>query len=250
MKTPTTMKAILEICAADIDSVYAAAKGGADRVELCSALSEGGLTPSAGMIKEALTVPGLEVNVLIRPRSGDFLYSDSELRTMLRDIELCRELEVNGVVFGALTPEGDIDTLACRSMVKAAGNLHKTFHRAFDMCRNPRQAVRDIIALGFDRILTSGQAATAMEGSGLIHELQKEFPDITFIAAGGVTPDNAAEIVARTGDCEIHASAKSNVGSAMTYRHSGVCMGTPGSDEYVRQTSSPSIIARIVKALA
>ncbi|MDE5871762.1 MAG: copper homeostasis protein CutC, partial [Muribaculaceae bacterium] len=102
-----TIKTILEVCAADIDSVYAAAEAGADRVELCCALGEGGLTPSAGMIEEAMTVPGIKVNVLIRPRSGDFLYSESEVRTMLRDIGLCRELGVNGVVFGALTTEGD-----------------------------------------------------------------------------------------------------------------------------------------------
>ena len=204
----TTPKTILEVCAADIDSVYAAAKGGADRVELCCALSEGGLTPSVGMIEEALTVPGIKVNVLIRPRSGDFLYSEAEVRTMLRDIELCRELGVNGVVFGALTPEGYVDVECCRRMKEAAGTLHKTFHRAFDMCRDSQQAVRDIVDLGFDRILTSGQAASAMEGVALIHKLQQEYPRIVFIAAGGVTPENAAEIVARAGVREIHASSK------------------------------------------
>lgn len=241
----TKTKTILEICAADIDSVYAAAKGGADRVELCCALSEGGLTPSVGMIQESLSVPGIKVNVLIRPRSGDFLYSEAELRTMLRDITICRELGVNGMVFGALTPEGDVDTVICRRMAASAGALHKTFHRAFDMCRNPRQAVRDIIALGFDRILTSGQAATAMEGADLIRDLQQEFPGITFIAAGGVTPDNAAETVGRAGVREIHASAKTALGSSMTYRHPGVSMGLPGVDEFSRHTTSADIVRKI-----
>lgn len=245
MKTPNTMKTILEICAADIDSALAAADGGAERIELCCALSEGGLTPSAGMIREALTVPDIMVNVLIRPRTGDFLYSESEIRTMVSDIELCRRLGVNGVVFGALTPEGDVDSATCRRMAEAAGELHKTFHRAFDMTRNPRQAVRDIIALGFDRILTSGQAPTAMEGAPLIAELQAEFPVITFIAAGGVTPDNAAEIVRRTGVREIHASAKMKVGSSMKYRNRAVCMGLPDADEFSRNTTSADMVRMI-----
>ena len=245
----TKTKTILEICAADIDSAYAAARGGADRIELCCALSEGGLTPSAGMIEEALNVPGIKVNVLIRPRSGDFLYSEAELRTMLRDIALCRRLGVNGVVFGALTPEGDVDTHACRLMAEAAGSLRKTFHRAFDMTRDPRQAVSDIIALGFDRILTSGQAASALKGASLIGSLQAEFPEITFIAAGGVAPGNAAEIAARTGVREIHASAKATVGSLMAYRHQGVSMGAADADEFSRHTTSTDIVADIHAAL-
>lgn len=240
---------ILEICAADIDSVYAAAKGGADRVELCCALSEGGLTPSLGITDEALMLKDIKVNVLIRPRTGDFLYTDNEVMAMVRDILLCKQVGANGVVFGALTPEGDVDKTTCRLLMSAAGDLHKTFHRAFDMCRDPRQAVRDIIALGFDRILTSGQAATAMEGADLIRDLQAEFPEITFIAAGGVTPANAAEIVRRTGVREIHASAKISVGSSMTYRQAGVCMGTPGADEFSRQTTSADIVADIAAAL-
>lgn len=239
------MKTILEICAADIDSVVAAANGGADRVELCCALSEGGLTPSIGMIEEAKSASGIKVNVLIRPRSGDFLYSQAEIRTMIRDIAYCRRIGVNGVVCGALTSDGNIDKDACRRMAYMAGDLHKTFHRAFDMCRDPRHAVRDIIDLGFDRILTSGHAATAMEGADLIRDLQVEFPEITFIAAGGITPDNAAEIVARTGVREIHASAKATVSSPMTYRNPAVSMGAPDADEFSRQTTSSDLVAKI-----
>ena len=247
MKTPKT---ILEICAADIDSAYAAAAGGTDRIELCCALSEGGLTPSLGMTDEALLLKDIPVNVLIRPRSGDFLYSDSELMTMARDIVLCRECGANGVVFGILTPEGDVDKTACRLLANLAGDLHKTFHRAFDMCRDPRQAVRDIIDLGFDRILTSGQAATALEGADLIRDLQEEFPEITFIAAGGVTSDNAAEIVARTGVREIHASAKATIRSQMTYRNPAVSMGAPDADEFSRQTTSAELVKMIKDQLS
>ncbi|MBD5261740.1 MAG: copper homeostasis protein CutC [Bacteroides sp.] len=246
----TTTKTTLEICAADIDSAYAAARGGADRIELCCALSEGGLTPSAGMIEEALTVPGIKVNVLIRPRSGDFLYSEAELAAMLRDIALCRRLGVNGVVTGALTPEGDVDTAACRLMAEAAGDLHKTFHRAFDMTRDPRRAVSDITALGFDRILTSGQAPSALDGAPLIGSLQADFPEITFIAAGGVNPGNARRIADIAGVREIHASAKTAVGSAMTFRNRAVSMGAPDADEFSRHTTSADIVAEISAALS
>lgn len=239
------MKRLLEICAADIDSVYAAARGGADRVELCCALSEGGLTPSAGMIEESLRVPGIKVNVLIRPRSGDFIYSEAELRVMIRNIEMCRQLGVNGVVFGALTSEGDVDKEACRRMADAAGGLQRTFHRAFDMCRNPQNAVRDILELGFDRILTSGQEMSAMAGSALIKELQMEFPEITFIAAGGVIPSNVTEIIAESGVREIHASAKTTVKSPMKFRRKSVSMGKAGIDEYMRQTSDEETIRKI-----
>lgn len=245
----TEKKTLLEICAADIDSAYAAVKGGADRIELCCALSEGGLTPSLGMTDEALLLKDIPVNVLIRPRACDFLYSDSELMTMVRDIVLCKTCGANGVVFGILTPEGDVDNTACRFLVNMAGDLNKTFHRAFDMCRDPRKAVRDIIDLGFDRILTSGQAATALEGAELIRRLQQEFPEITFIAAGGVTPDNAAEIVARTGVHEIHASAKTIVRSKMAYRNPAVSMGAPEADEFSRTTTSDDLVAAIKRSL-
>lgn len=236
---------ILEVCAGDIESVRAAARGGADRVELCCALSEGGLTPSVGMIEEALTVDGIKVNVLIRPRSGDFIYSEDEMRVMIRDIETCRRLGVNGVVFGALTPDGEIDMEACRRMAQAAEGLHKTFHRAFDMCCDPRKAVNDIMELGCDRILTSGQEVSAMAGSALIHDLQVEFPDMIFIAAGGVIPSNVMEIAVDTGVREIHASAKTSVESRMFFRRKSISMGRAGMDEYIRQTSDAETVRMI-----
>lgn len=244
------MKATLEVCAADIQSVEAAAKGGAQRVELCCALSEGGLTPSLGMIEEAFKTPGIAVNVLIRPRSGDFLYSEREKEFMLRDIEVCRVLGVNGIVTGALMPDGEVDIDFCRRVTEASDGLHRTFHRAFDLCRDPRKAAADIAALGFDRILTSGQAPDAIAGATLIGELQKQYPSIVFIAAGGINPDNAAEIIRRTGVTEIHASAKTTVRSAMTFRHPGVSMGTPGIDEYSRTTTDSDSVAAIIAAIS
>ncbi len=240
---------VLEICAGDIESVYAAAHGGADRVELCCALSEGGLTPSAGMIEESMTVPGIKVNVLIRPRSGDFVYSEGEQKVMIRNIQFCRQLGVNGIVFGALTPDGDVDMEVCRRMAKEADGLHLTFHRAFDMCKDARKAVRDIQELGFDRILTSGQAVSAMAGTGLIRDLQKEFPDMIFIAAGGVIPSNVSEIIAETGVKEVHASAKTTVKSSMKFRRVNISMGKAGEDEYMHQTSDAETIRKIVRKL-
>lgn len=239
------MRTLLEVCAGDIGSVYAAARGRAERVELCCALSEGGLTPSLGMIEEALKVEGIKVNVLIRPRSGDFVYSDKEIRVMIRDIETCRQLGVNGVVFGALTPDGDIDMKGCRKMAEAAKGIHKTFHRAFDMCSNPHKAATEVIELGCDRILTSGQAATALEGADLIGKLQKEFPTIVFIAAGGITPENVEEIVEKTGIKEVHASAKKRECSAMIFRRESVSMGNPAVDEYSRPTTSEKHVKMI-----
>lgn len=243
------MTTLLEICASDIQSVWAAANGGAGRVELCAAIGEGGLTPSYGLIEEAMKVPGIKVNVLIRPRGGDFLYSEDELRVMRRDIEVCRSIRVNGVVFGALTPDGVVDRTACLSLMEASEGLHKTFHRAFDVCRNPHEAVKEIISLGFDRVLTSGQKATAPEGASLIAALQKQYPGLTFIAASGISPANAAETVRLSCVREIHASAKDIVSSHMRYRHAGVSMGRPETDEYTRTTTSEAIVRKLVGVL-
>lgn len=241
------MKPILEICAADIDSVLAAAAGDADRIELCCALSEGGLTPSIGMIEEALRVAGIKVNVLIRPRAGDFVYSEPEILTMLRDIETCCRLGVNGVVFGALTPDGCVDIECCRRIMEVSKGIHHTFHRAFDMCRDPQRATRQIIDLGFDRILTSGQSQTALSGAHLIRKLVKEFPEITFIAAGGINPHNVREIMDLTKTEEIHASAKTSIQSSMTYRNDNVNMGAHDKDEYSRSTTSEDTVRKIAE---
>lgn len=153
----------IEVCCASVDDIVEAYEGGAIRVELCSAISCGGVTPSRGLIAEAVAatsgtvIPRIKVNVLIRPREGSFVYSPSEVRTMISDIEFCRNAGVDGVVIGALTPEGNIDMDSCRRMVAAAGHLSVTFHRAFDVCLHPESALEQIIDLGCERLLTSGQ---------------------------------------------------------------------------------------------
>jgi copper homeostasis protein len=243
-------KYTLEICAGDIVSVEAAANGGASRVELCSALAEGGVTPSYGFIKQALKVNGLRVHVLIRPRGGDFIYSHGEAKVMLEDIALCRKLGVHCVVIGALKPSGEIDTALCKQLIRAAGDMDITFHRAFDLCNNPYKALDEIIELGCSRILTSGQAASAEDGINVLSDLVKYAQNrITILAGGGVSPQNAAKILSATGATEIHASARSTIASQMTFKKSGVSMGAPNSDEYSRKTTDANIVKQIVKAI-
>lgn len=248
--TAKDKKPVLEVCAGDIGSVYAASAGGAARVELCSALGEGGVTPSGGFIRQALRVPGLKVHVLIRPRGGDFLYTTEEIDAMVEDIRVCHEAGVHGVVIGALTPNGDIDIPACRRMMDAAAGMSVTFHRAFDLCRNPDEALDAIIELGCDRILTSGQAPSALEGIPMLRRLSERAGSrLIILAGGGISPDNAVEILEKSGINEIHASARATFASPMSYRKEGVNMGTQGSDEYSRKITSSEIVARIVEKI-
>lgn len=194
-----------------MDQVRRAVESGADRIELCSALEVGGVTPSPGMIRQAVAL-GTPVQVLIRLRSGDFCYTSDEVEAMCDDIRLAGQLGAHGVVIGALTSEGDIDQEATRRMVEAAQGLSVTFHRAFDECREPLRALEQIISLGCDRILTSGQAPTAPEGVGLLRQLVQQAGDRIIILAGsGVTPDNAERLVEGTGVREIHGTRLSDL---------------------------------------
>lgn len=257
---------ILEVCTGSIISVQHAAEGGAGRIELCSGLDEGGLTPSIGILKAALKVEGPKKNVLIRPRGGDFLYSEVEQNIIVDDILAAREAGVDGVVVGALTADGDVDEAACRRFIEAAKGtcrdcvdgekgevvssapISVTFHRAFDLCRDPKMALETIIELGFDRVLTSGQAATAEAGIPLLRELVKQAGERIVIMPGcGVTPENAGRILAETGASEIHASARSTWPSQMNFRHPGVSMGKPGSDEYATKETDVETVKRIVE---
>lgn len=241
----------LEICAGSVESVIAARNGGAARVELCAALEIGGITPSKGLIAQARQVEGIDLNVIIRPRGGDFLYDEYEAACMIEDIRTCKQLGADGVVIGALTADGDIDTALCSRLVAAAGGMSVTFHRAFDMCRNPQKALEDIIAMGCHRLLTSGQAATAHEGIPLIKELVQQACGRIIIMPGcGVGSHNAAGILQATGAVEIHASARKSVPSGMQFRHSGVSMGSPHNDEYARKETSEEEVRAIVSSIA
>lgn len=244
------MKRLLEVCAGGLDSALAAAEGGAARIELCSGLADGGVTPSVGLIAAATAIKGLRTNVLIRLREGDFLYTPAEVEAMAADVDQCRRLGCNGVVIGALTPDGDPDIDACRRMMAAAGDMEVTFHRAFDLCRDPFSALEQLIELGCHRILTSGQAASAMEGAAMLRELNERAAGrIIILAGGGVNSGNAAELLRLTGVSELHASARASLPSAMRFRRGGVSMGVPGADEYSRKVTSAAEVAAIVAQL-
>lgn len=239
----------LEVCAGDIASVFAAKQGGAYRVELCSALGEGGVTPSAGAIAEAVST-GIKVNVLIRPRSGDFLYNEAEKQVMIADVRYAASAGANGVVIGALTPEGDVDLSLCHELVMAAEGLEVTFHRAFDRCREPQRALEDIIALGCTRLLTSGQAADALTGAPLIETLVRQAAGRISIMPGcGVNVSNVAQIVSATGVWEVHSSASAIAMSRMLFCKAGVSMGNRDADEDSIKTTSADVVRSIVSAL-
>ncbi|RCS30812.1 copper homeostasis protein CutC [Rhodanobacter denitrificans] len=210
---------ILEIAANSVASALAAEQGGADRVELCTALELGGLTPSHAQIALARDRLRIPLYVLIRPRAGDFLYGDLECETMQRDIEACAALGCDGVVLGVLDAEGNVDTPRCRALIAAAGKLGVTFHRAFDMSRDPVRALEDIIALGCERVLTSGAQASAVEGAALIRELVVQAGGRLAVMPGaGITAQNIAALAAATGAREFHASAKRGLPSGMRHR--------------------------------
>lgn len=202
----------LEVCTGSLQSVRAAARAGAHRAEICAALEVGGITPSLGHLRQALAVEGIRKNVLIRPRGGDFHYSETEIEAMLHDIALCRQLGADGIVTGALTADGQIDIPACQRLAQAAEGMDLTFHRAFDVCQDPTTALEQIITLGYKRLLTSGQAATALEGLPLITSLVSQAAGrISIMPGSGVNATNAAHILQQSGATEIHASARGDL---------------------------------------
>lgn len=200
----------LEVCCGDLQSVRAAIEGGAHRMELCEALELDGLTPSEAMMESAIGM-GIPVQVLIRVREGDFVYSKDEICKMQNDIRLARKLGAAGVVIGALMPDGSIDEEAIRCMMDEAEGLSVTFHRAFDVCRKPEEALEKIISLGCHRLLTSGQATTAEQGIPMLKKLVEQADGRIIIMPGaGVNPQNASRILEETGALEIHGSLRRN----------------------------------------
>ncbi len=208
-KHDNPMKCKIEICADSLKGCIVAQKCGADRVELCANMSEGGTTPSYGQVMVARqALHDTRLHVLIRPRGGDFVYSPWEVMTMEEDIKMYRSLHVDGLVFGALTKEGDIDKDACMKLKQAAGDIPLTFHRAFDRVRDPKRALEEIIWMGFTRILTSGQKPTAEGGIELLKALNEQADGrIILTAGGGVNESNIRRIHDETGISEFHFSA-------------------------------------------
>lgn len=241
---------LFEVCANGVESCLAAQEGGADRVELCAGIPEGGTTPSYGEIKVARRVlTRTRLHVIIRPRGGDFLYSPLEVERMVEDIGMARQLGADGVVFGCLSPDGSLDMEANRRLMAAAKGLSVTFHRAFDRCRDAAGALEQLVGLGVDRILTSGQQPTALEGVALLRELNERAGGrIRLLAGCGVREENIAEIRRATGVHEFHFSARLPRPSLMTYSNPEVYMGNKDADEDSYPVTSAERVRATIRA--
>lgn len=199
---------MLECCCTDAFEAMQAEEGGAGRIELCEDLQTGGVTPREENIRETLESISIPANILIRVRGGDFVYDEGEIRSMTESIKLCKRLDVNGVVIGALKGDGTLDIDACRRMVEAAEGLHITFHRAFDRCTDQFAALEQIISLGCDRILTSGHKPSVSEGIERLKALkEKAGGRIIIMAGGGVRTENISHLKEYTGIEEFHSSS-------------------------------------------
>lgn len=235
----------VEVCIDSISSALHAEQGGADRVELCDNLLEGGTTPSAGCIEVVRSSIKIGLQVMIRPRGGDFLYNGLEFEIMKKDIQVAKNLEADGVVFGILTAQGQIDRERTEQLMALARPMNVTFHRAFDMTVDPWRALEDLIALEVDRVLTSGQQAKALEGAEFIQKLVERAKDrIIILPGGGIDEFNVEKLVEQTGVKECHVSGRGKVASRMEHQNNRVRMGA-SSMEYERKVTYATRIQAI-----
>lgn len=241
----------LEIVVYNFESALKAQEGGADRIELCDNPGEGGTTPSFGIIESVRQNVNLDVYVMIRPRGGDFHYTNYEFHSMKRDIYQCQRISVDGIVFGILNADGTLDKKRCKELIDKARPLKVTCHRAFDMTRDPFEALEDCIEVGFDRILTSGHRTSALLGVDLIGELIKKANGrIAIMPGSGVNENTVEEIVRKTGATEIHFSATAFRDSAMQYRNPAIAgMGSEEGSEFKYRTVDPQRV-RAMRNLA
>lgn len=242
---------LIEACVNSVVSAVEAEKGGARRVELCDNLLEGGTTPSAAGIQLAGKILSIDLNVIVRPRGGDFCYSDIEFDVMKSDILAAKELGADGVVIGILDVEGRVDKKRTRELIDVARPMGVTFHRAFDMTADPFHALQDLVDLKIDRILTSGQKNTAEEGIELISDLVKQVGDRIIIMPGcGITAENIEKLAEQTGAKEFHVFAVKKVESPMTHRNPEAFMGAPvETSEYETSITDADEIQKIVSRL-
>jgi len=245
------MSVAVEICVDSVESAVAAQSGGANRVELCDNLMEGGTTPSCGSIEIARRLLDIKLQVIIRPRGGDFLYSDTEFDIMKRDIEAAKRLGADGVVIGLLDREGNIDIARTAELVELSRPMSVTFHRAFDVCRDPFAAIDQLADIGVDRILTSGQEATAVEGSELLAKLVEYAGNrIIIMVCGNLNERNINRVIAETGAKELHFTGFRSVDSEMQYRNDRVFMGgTLRPPEYSRAVTDAEVIRKTISAV-
>jgi copper homeostasis protein len=240
----------IEICAYSLESCLNAQKAGATRVELCSGPGEGGTTPSAGLISTVRELTNLAVYVMIRPRGGDFVYDESELAVMRRDIDMARTLGANGVVLGVLLPDGRVDIVRTRALIQYAQPLGVTFHRAFDLTPDPLQALEDIVETGAERILTSGQQSTAAQATALLARLaQTAGHRIEIMAGGGVSSANA-QALAATGVHALHLTGKAFRPGQQEFFPAGISMAGETPDEHSIMYSDPERIAAVIRLVS
>ncbi|MFT7535712.1 MAG: copper homeostasis protein [Hyphomicrobiaceae bacterium] len=241
---------LVEVCVESVAGAYAAVVGGAQRIELCSSLAEGGLTPSVGLCQAVCAAIQVPVFAMIRPRAGDFLYDSTEVDVMARDIEALSDAGAAGIVVGALSSDGRIDHRKMAEFVDLADGRPVTCHRAFDMCRDVKEGLEVLCDLGVKRILTSGQKTTAYDGRAQIRSIVQQADGRIAIMAGcGLRPEHVERLVEVTGVREVHLSAAGSRDSRMAFRRDGVSMGSATDDEYSLRTTEETLVARIVSAL-
>ncbi|WVD61731.1 copper homeostasis protein CutC [Orbus mooreae] len=240
----------LEICCYSIEDIKIAFAAGADRIEFCAGRSDGGLTPSYGDLVQLseLKLP-IPIHPIIRPRGGDFYYNQTEINTMLKDIELIKELGFSGVVFGALDVLGNIDTQNITRLIKASAGLSMTFHRAFDVCNNPLMVQKQLEDLGFNRLLTSGQKATAIDGIGLIEQLNKQSQSMIIMPGCGVKSNNIQQLL-DVGVTECHSSASKTIDSPMQYINQDVSMSHSQNSEFLRYVVDANEVKKMQTIIA
>jgi copper homeostasis protein len=241
----------LEICVDSVESAINAQIAGADRVEFCDNLLEGGTTPCYGAIVSARSNLDIGLHIIIRPRSGDFLYSDLEYDIMRRDIEICGENDVDGIVIGILRTGGNIDIERTAKLLEFAYPMSATFHRAFDMCSDPVQGLEDVIDTGCTRLLTSGLKNKAQDGIETIRQLAIQAGErIIIMPGGGIDESNVALIFTAAKVKEIHLTARKTIDSEMIFRRQGIFMGgVSGIPEFARKVADPERIKSIVHIL-
>ncbi|XAW90022.1 copper homeostasis protein CutC [Vibrio sp. CDRSL-10 TSBA] len=242
----------LEVCIDTIESLLHALAGGATRIELCSSLALGGLTPSWGLMRQAAKLSAVPVYAMIRPRQGDFLYSADDIACMQHDITAAHQAGLQGVVLGLLTEQGEVDKQGCQPLIEQAHSLGLgvTFHRAFDQCQDAQQALESIIDLGCERLLTSGQAPTALQGADLIAELVRQSNGrIAIMAGAGVNAGNVRALAQHTGVTELHLSGKTTRASKMRFIAAQSKMGAAAVDDFVIPVTDRQAIADTASAL-